>query len=183
MSDNFFIKTAHQKMLSFLSSHAGESFHERELVRRAGIGAGSANRVLNELFRAGVLRRESRGKMHFYNLDEREPSVRQFKVLNTVLALTPLVKKLRAVAKTVILYGSSSRGTDDFDSDIDLLVVASVRETPREIVDSFKLPREIKAIIKSPSEWLELESRDPTFHAEISKGIILWEKEIDESRL
>ena len=183
MFDNFFIKTAHQKMLSFLSSHAGESFHERELVRRAGIGAGSANRVLNELFEAGILRRETRGKMHFYILDEKEPAVRQFKVLNTVLALTPLVKRLRAVARTAILYGSSSRGTDDYGSDIDLLIVASVREKPRELVESFKFPREIKAIIKSPSEWLELESRDPTFHAEISKGVVLWDKEIDESKL
>jgi predicted nucleotidyltransferase len=183
MFKDFFIKTVHQKMLSFLSTHASKTFHERELVRKTGIAAGSANRVLNELFMAGILKREKRGKMYFYSLDESDPTVRQFKVLNTILSLDPLVKKLKSWTNTLILYGSSSQGTDDYQSDVDLLVVTSAEEKIRKIVNKFKFPREIKMVLKSPSEWLELESQDQVFYNEVSRGIILWEKPINESRL
>lgn len=183
MFKDFFIKTAYQKMLSFLSLYAGKSFHERELVRKTRIGAGSANRVLNELFKAGILKRERKGKMYFYSLNEKEPVVQQFKVLNMILNLTPLIKRLRPLTKTIILYGSSSRGSDDYESDVDLLIVAHHEEKVREIINNSKFCREIKATFKTSSEWLELESNDPTFYNEISRGIILWEKLIDESKL
>jgi len=183
MFKDFFIKTTYQKMLSFLCFYAGRSFHERELVRKTGIGAGSANRVLNGLFEVSILRREQRGKMYFYSLDEREPTVRQFKVLNMILNLSPLIKKLKILTKTIILYGSSSQGTDDYESDVDLLIVALDEEKVREVISNSKFPREIKTTLKTPSEWLELESKDPIFHNEILRGIVLWEKPIDESRL
>lgn len=183
MFKNLFIKTAHQKMLSFLSFYAGKSFHERELMRKTGIGTGSVNRVLNDLFKVGILRRERRGKMYFYSLDEKEPSVKQFKVLSMILDLNPLIRKLNPLTKTVILYGSAAQGTDDYESDTDLLIVTLHEERVRELVDNFKFPREIKVTFKTPSGWLELESKDPTFYNEVSCGIVLWEKPIDESKL
>jgi len=180
MFRDFLIKTAHQKMLSFLAAHAGKTFHERELVRKTGIGAGSANRVLNELFKAGIIKRERRGKMYLYSLNENNPTVRQFKVLNMILSLDPLIEKLKPWTNTSILFGSSSQGTDDNESDVDLLIVTSAEEKVRKMVDKFKFPREIRIVFKSLTEWLELESQDQVFYNEVSRGIILWEKPINE---
>ena len=183
MFKDLFIKSSYQKMLSFLSLNAGKSFHERELVRKIGIGAGSANRVLNHLFKVSVIKRERRGNMNFYSLDEEKPAIKQFKVLNMILRLDPLIEKLKALTKTIVLYGSSSQGTDDYESDIDLFIVTSREEKVMEVVDEFNFSREIKLTLKTPSGWLELESKDPTFYNEVTRGIVLWEKPIDESKL
>jgi hypothetical protein len=40
---------------------------------------------------------------------------------------------------------------------------------------------EIRPIIKSQIEWMELEKSSPEFFEELNRGIPVWEKPVDES--
>jgi predicted nucleotidyltransferase len=57
------------------------------------------------------------------------------KVLKTVLSLSGLIRKIKKQTRKVILYGSTSRGEDTKDSDIDLFMVTN---TPEEIEKRIK---------------------------------------------
>jgi predicted nucleotidyltransferase len=92
------------------------------------------------------------------------------------------------LSRLVILFGSCSRGTNIEESDLDLLVVSGARDRILEAVARCSPKKrygytEIRPVIKSPSEWASLETSDPLFFGELQKGIVLFEKGVDESRL
>jgi predicted transcriptional regulator len=66
-------------VLSLLAKFSDQEFYEREVSRRLGIAAGSANRALNELFSSGVVRRRREGKMYFYSIDSSNAALTEFK--------------------------------------------------------------------------------------------------------
>ncbi len=63
MFENFVISTNHQRVLSFLAKFSDQEFYEREIARKVGISTGSTNKVLNDLFSVGLLKRRQAGKM------------------------------------------------------------------------------------------------------------------------
>lgn len=182
------VKTTHQKVLSLFLAHPTCSFYGSEISQRAGISIGQMSKVLNDLFKAGLVTKERRGKTELYNIVAESPPLKTYKVLNTILSITSLVKDLKEFSKRVVLYGSCAKGTNIEESDLDLLVVSSKREKildalSRHPSDNYYGFSEIRPVIKKPSEWAVLEENDPVFFNEVQKGILLFEREIDESRL
>ena len=162
-----------------------KDFYEREVARRTGISYGSANRVLNDLYSAGLLMRKQKGKMLFYHINSSDPMYRQFKILNTISLLRPLILDLKKTSTRIILYGSCSRGEDKSESDIDLYIVSDEKRTIRQIIGRADLGRgfediQIQPEIVSAVEALESEKTEAEFMSLIREGIVLWEKEPDE---
>ena len=58
-----------RRVLELLLQHPHDALHGREIARRTGLSAGTLNRELALLARAGVLRREEQGNQHLYSLD------------------------------------------------------------------------------------------------------------------
>jgi len=187
MIKQLLIKTTNQKILAFFSDFPEQSFHEREIVRQTKLGKGQANKALNELYKNSVLNREQKGKMFFYSLNQENPVVKQFRILKTILDLEPLIATLKSLSKRVILYGSRATGKNLTESDLDLFVVSNNKDeifrAIREFEEEQKFQTEIKAVIRNSAEWLSLEKKEPVYFNELLKGITLWEKPIDESRL
>lgn len=186
--DGLIVKTTHQKVLALFLAYPTRHFYGSEISRKVRISIGQTSKVLGDLLRAGIVEKERKGKTELYNIVELTPELRLFKAINTVLNITPLVKRLKVLCKTVLLYGSCAKGTNAEESDLDLFVVSGSREQVLDAVERFS-PRdrygfaEIKPVIKTPAEWAALESKDPVYFAEVQKGIVLYEKGIDESRL
>jgi predicted nucleotidyltransferase len=186
--DGLIVKTTHQKVLALFLAYPTRHFYGSEISRKVRISIGQTSKILGDLSRAGVVGKERKGKTELYNIVELTPELRLFKAMNTVLNIAPLVKRLKALCKTVLLYGSCANGTNAEESDLDLLVVSGNREQVLDAVELFS-PRErygfaeIKPVVKTPAEWAALEAKDPVYFAEVQKGIVLYEKVIDESRL
>ena len=85
------------------------------------------------------------------------------------------MKKIKKLSKKIILYGSCSRGENTSESDIDLFIVTNKSNLISEGMKKNKLSERIRLIIRSPSEYVEMEKTDPTFYKEIELGITLWE--------
>jgi len=187
MFKNFVISTNHQKVLSFLAKFSDQEFYEREIARKIGISTGSTNKVLNDLFSNGLLKRRLEGKMYFYIIDETHPIFKYFKILNNILLLLPLVDKLKSLAKRIILYGSCADGKDTSTSDIDLFIVSEERKRILQIIGDYSLGKgfediRIQPIVQSSIELLRSEKDDKEFLSLIREGIVLWERPMDESR-
>lgn len=188
MENNLIINTNHQKVLSFLAKFSDKEFYERQIARKIGISYGSANKVLNDLYSNGLLTRRQEGKMYFYSLNETNAVLRQFKILNILVLLMPLVEELKKVTKKIVLYGSCAEGADTSESDIDLFIISEQKRKVLQIIGKFSLGKgfegiKIQPVIQTPIELLDSEKEDKEFLSLVREGIILWEKQSDESRV
>ena len=182
------IKTTHQKVLSFFLAHPTQSFYGSEISKKIGISIGQTSQVLNGLFKAGLVKKERKGKTELYNIVADFPLLKTYKVLNTLVSIAPLIEKLQNVSKRIILYGSCAKGINTDESDLDLFITSNYAEKVLDIISHYAYEEyygfsEIRPVIKKAVEWLVLEEKDPVFYNELQKGILLYEKEIDESRL
>ncbi|MBN2462542.1 MAG: nucleotidyltransferase domain-containing protein [Dehalococcoidia bacterium] len=182
------IDTVNQRVLGFLARFSGREFYERQIARKIGIGYGSANRALNELYSTGAIKRRQEGKMYFYSVDLSNPIVIEFKKLVNLLLIEPVVEELKNISKRVVLYGSCAQGADTSESDLDLFVVSDNKEEILEVINSFRLPRgfeelRIQPVVKSPVELLEAKGAEQAFIEEVERGIVLWEGAAGEPRV
>ena len=125
MLSSYLIATNLQKVLAFLLMHPGKFCYEREIARGAKISYGSANYVLNQLHKKGLIQKKDEGRMCYYSIDMSNQYIKEFKILNNLLFIEPLIEKLKPYTRKITLYGSWALGTDTEKSDIDLFIVSS----------------------------------------------------------
>ena len=188
MFKKYIVSTNTQKVLKFFSLHQGKACYEREVAKGARISYGSANSVLRELCKAELLQKTTQGRMCYYRMDESTPYIKEFKILVNLLILEPVIEKLKEHSRKIVLYGSWADGTDTAESDIDLFIVSSVEEKVRKIIDKYSnskkmAGRRIQCIIYGPEDLLDTGGREKVFMAQVEKGKVLWEKDIDEDNL
>ena len=117
--------------------------------------------------------------MNFCAADDCHPFVRQFKVLDTIARLEPLLQRLRPLARRILLFGSCAVGTDTADSDVDLFILASDRSQVMTAISHFRFDRPIQPVVVNGQELAAMKQEDPAFYAQVKRGIVLWET-IDE---
>ena len=188
MLSTHIIFTVNQKVLSLLAKFSDGEFYERQIARRIGIGYGSANRALNELYSTGAVKRRQEGRMYFYSADLSNPIVVEFKKLVNLILIEPLVEELKNASNRIALYGSCAQGTDASESDVDLFVVSNNKDKVLEVVSNFKFPQgfedvHIQTVVKTPVELLEVKGPEQAFIEEVERGIVLWERVASESRV
>ena len=132
MKKNILIATNPQKILHFLINHSIRDFLEIEIQKATKISKSGVNYALRDLISTDFLFRTKRGKTFFYRLNHKNPIVKQLKVIETIKQLNGLLNKLKPLSSRIILFGSSSRGEDTADSDIDLLVISRNKDSVLE---------------------------------------------------
>jgi len=182
------IKTINQKVLCLLVKFSDQEFYEREVSRKLGISAGSANRALNELYLDGAITRRKKGRMYFYSVDLSNALLTELKKLVNLILIEPLVEELKKTSSRIILYGSCALGMDTSESDTDLFIVSTSKKDVSNLVSGFAFPTgfgniHIQSVIKTPVELLKGGESARIFIEEVERGIVLWEKVAGESRV
>lgn len=188
MLSKYLIFTNPQKVLRFLLMHSGKLCYEREIARGAKISYGSANYVLNRLYKQGLIQRKSEGRMCYYSIDMSNPYIKELKILNNLLLVEPLIEKLKPCTHKITLYGSWAEGTDTEKSDIDLFIVSSDEDKVKSLINKYSYSnkvgnRKIQAIINTPADLLNRDKREKVFMNQVEQGKIIWEREIDEDNV
>jgi predicted nucleotidyltransferase len=166
--------TSQARVLSFLAYQTGQSFYEQEIVEHTGVSRSAVNLATRVLHQAGLLRKARRGRMNFYAADDHHPFVRQFKVLNTIAQLEPLLKELRSLTRQIILFGSCAEGSDTADSDVDLFILAPDRSQVMAAISHHRFERPIQPVIVNNQEFVVMKEAEPSFYAQVQRGIVLW---------
>jgi predicted nucleotidyltransferase len=164
------------KLLSYLAEHPGKEFLCSEIQKAISISRAGVYIALGELSRQNLVSKAKKGKLLFYSIIYDDSAIKQFKVLKNILALRPLVLKLKPLSKKIILYGSTSRGENDPASDIDLFILSQNPEEAKSVIASIKTRQKIQSVIKTPSELADFRGKERTYYAEVDRGIVLWEK-------
>jgi len=169
------IATNAQKVLQFLLSNPLEDFLENEILQATVLSKSGINYALRNLVGTDYISRHKRGKAYFYRLNRSNLIVKQLKIIGTVIHLNGLIGKLKPLCSKIILFGSSSRGEDTPDSDIDILIVSRSKDSVIEQIKKSKAKRVIQPIIYTNVELLEKKKTDPVFYEQVNKGLVMWE--------
>ncbi len=175
MKKNILIATNAQKILHFLINSPIRDFLETEIQQATKISKSGVNYALRDLMSTDFLFRTKRGKTFFYTLNYENPIVKHLKVIEIIRQLSGLLNKLKPLSSRIILFGSSSRGEDQADSDIDLLIISRNKDAVVEQIKKFGGNRKIQSIICTNLSFIEKEKTDPVFYQQVNKGIVLWD--------
>ncbi len=127
IADALFTKSQ-QRVLSLLFSKPDAHFYTNEIVRQAGMGRGTITRELEKLASSGLVTVTKAGNQRHYQANQESPVYKElsgivrktFGIADVLKqALQPVIEKL----ELAFVYGSIAKGTETFDSDIDLMLI------------------------------------------------------------
>lgn len=175
MQKNPLVTTNAQKVLHFLIDHPIKELLETEIQKATKLSKSGVNYALRDLVAANFLSRTKRGKAFFYTLNHKSLIVKQLKIIETLTQLNSLLKKLEPLTSKIILFGSSSRGENTLDSDIDLLILSRHKDLVLEQIKKINSKQKIQSIIYSNLNFIEKKKTDPIFYEQVIQGVVLWE--------
>ncbi len=164
------------QILIFLARNPEKQFYLREIAKTIYKSVGGTHKVLKSLYSMNLITEKKSGKNLYYEIDQKNPSIKSFKIFMTINELSKLVNNLKETSTKIILFGSCATGDDTVDSDIDLLVLTKYRDEVKGIIKKDKFSRKIQAIVIDSAEFLKLKDKDKAFYQEIKKGITLWDE-------
>ncbi|NQU74521.1 MAG: nucleotidyltransferase domain-containing protein [Candidatus Omnitrophica bacterium] len=173
---SIFNATNSQKVLDFLASNPGKEYLSSEIQKATFISRAGAYFALKELSKEGLVSKQKKGKFLLYSIIYNDSAIKQFKVLQNVLILRPLVSKLKPSSKKIVLYGSASRGENDPSSDIDLFILSKEPDETKKIISSVKTKKKMQTVIKTPAELADFKKDEKVYYSEVERGVTLWEE-------
>lgn len=169
------LKESELKILNYLTvSPDGRGFVS-QIARDTGISKGEVSKAVKVLKDGGLVCSEQSGRNVVCFVDRRLPVFARLRTAFNLLEIMPQIAALHNCADKIILFGSCADGTDTADSDIDLLVITRDKTKAEKAARKIKLSRPVQWVIKTPQEYVILNSKEKVFAEEIGKGIVLWE--------
>ena len=167
--------TATQKALDFLAANTDGQFTEKEISEATGVKKSAVNLALRDLVNEKLILKKKIGRTSLYNADKDDLLIKEIKILQNILILSPLIEALRSESQKIILFGSSAKGENTSESDIDIFVLSNNTDKVRKIVNSSAPRDKIQLIAKTPKEMLLINRQKPFFYQEIERGKTLLE--------
>ena len=135
-----------QGILAATLVQAEKAWYAAELARRLRVPSSSLQRELHDLTQAGILKMHRQGRMAYYqaNVDSPLfPDLRGLMLKTSGLAhvLAEALKPLEIKLQMVFVYGSMASGSEQAESDIDLMVIGRV--SPMELAVPLRGAREL----------------------------------------
>jgi predicted nucleotidyltransferase len=164
-----FSRTQQRLLRALFAGVAPEGMPYAELLRVTSAGAGGIHRELKQFVSAGLVREKQVGGRRFYFANEAHPVYGELRSLAQKLLGIPVMLReaLEPCADGIeeaFIYGSIARGSEDAESDIDVMVVGTCDLA--ELLGSLQslepvLRRHVSVRFYDPSEYHELLRSDP----------------------
>ncbi|MBI5897644.1 MAG: nucleotidyltransferase domain-containing protein [Rhodocyclales bacterium] len=162
---------ARRGVLALMFGHPGEARYTREIVKRIGAGASQVQKELELLTAAGLLLREERANQVYYRANPAAAIYPELvglvsKSFGVADVLRELLETFGARIAYACIYGSVARGEQRADSDIDLLIVGSLRLSelalPLQSAEA-RLGYRISPVLTDESEFRRRQASGETF--------------------
>ena len=150
-----------QGILAAMLVQPSKAWYVSELARRMGVPSSSLQRELQQLTNAGIFKTHRQGRMAYYQANMDSPLYPELrglllKTAGLVDVLADALKPLAARLRLAFVFGSIATGSEQSDSDIDLLVVGAV--SPSELALPLRqacelLGRQINPMVYTPAEF------------------------------
>jgi predicted nucleotidyltransferase len=152
-----------------------KAWYASELAHRLGVPSSSLQRELHDLSEASILKTYRNGRMVYYQANRDSPVFPDLrglllKTAGLVDVLAQALKPVAAKVATAFVYGSIAAGSEESDSDIDLMVVG--RMSPEDLALPLRraresLGREINPTVYTPAEFRRKHAANDPFLKEV----------------
>jgi len=169
---NALFSKVQQRVLGLIFAHPDRSFYTSEIIRTVDSGTGAVERELSRLLRSGLVSVERIGNQKHYRANQHSPIFEELHglILKTVALKVPLRQALEPYAdkiKAAFVFGSVAKGTDNAQSDIDLMVIEdglnySELYTALQNVED-RVRRKINPVFLTMNEWRRRSSQEGSF--------------------
>lgn len=154
----------------------GRELHVREIERQSGLADATVRQELKRLSRLGVVEARRDGNRTYYHANDRHPLYPDIR--NLVLKTSGLVDLLREAlahpgVRVAFVFGSLANGTDNAQSDVDLLVVGALglRQLSRLLSGvSAKVGREVNPHVFTIEEYARRKKARDHFVSTLLRG-------------
>ncbi|MDO8740463.1 MAG: nucleotidyltransferase domain-containing protein [Candidatus Woesearchaeota archaeon] len=159
------------EILSFFITSPAAEISQTALIKKTKIAKATAVKWMDFLVKNDFLNCKKIGVTNLYRLNNDNLIIKQLKVTNTIIQLQDL-SRLKDKNMEIYLYGSSSRGEDMENSDIDLLIIGDVKRN--EIINliddlSKKINKKINFNIFKYIEWSMMQKKDNAYYERVEK--------------
>ena len=174
-----FEEYAGQKVLALFFEQPFVQFHLRGVAKECAVSPPTARTQLGKFAREGLVERTKRANLVLFKANTE--SVR-FKLLKVAYFLQKFEKsgvlpciQSQLQPLSIVLFGSTARGEDSLQSDVDLLVISKSKKCLDLGAFEKKLKREINYHVYGPVEWGKKAAADKPFYQRILiEGIALF---------
>jgi predicted nucleotidyltransferase len=158
---NVLFSSTQQRLLSALLLNPQQTIFAMELASHLGVRPSSLQRDLAKYTQAGILKMSRSGNRTYFQANEACPVFPDLRALlvktsGLVDLLHGVFAPLRSKIKVAAVYGSMASGTETSGSDIDLLILGSVKMielSPLLEKATGKLRRQINPTLYRPKEF------------------------------
>jgi predicted nucleotidyltransferase len=165
-----------QRVLAVLFGQPRRRFQSAELIQLVDAGRGATHRLVSRLVECGLVQVETQGRQKYYRANPASPVYEELVALvrKTVGLVEPLreaLSPLHGDVEVAFVYGSVAEGTDDAESDIDLMVIARELDYP-VLYDALEraeqmLGRSVNPNLMTPDEWQRKSMESDSFAARV----------------
>ena len=169
------------KILAHFLANPNTSFHIKQLSRTLDVSPASVSSAVKSFEEDGLLSKEEKGLAHIYKLDSDNSVVEPLKKaygIAFVLSSKPKEKFLEIDPNiiSIALFGSYADGSFDEKSDLDFLIVTSVRKelfikAAKQLEE--ELEKEVSLSVLKLSEWRAMAKKGDAFYKRIVENHIL----------
>ena len=169
------------KILAHFLANPNTSFHIKQLSRILDVSPASVSSAVKSFEEDGLLSKEEKGLAHIYKLDSDNSVVEPLKKaygIAFVLSSKPKEKFLEIDTNiiSIALFGSYADGSFDEKSDLDFLIVTSVRKelfikAAKQLEE--ELEKEVSLSVLKLSEWRAMAKKGDAFYKRIVENHIL----------
>ncbi len=173
-----FEEYAGQRVLELFFTEPFREFHLREAARKANVSAPTAKIQLDKFVKANLIEKHKKANLSLFRANTKS---KRFQLLKTAYFLEKLEKsglveemKKKIGPQALVLFGSTARGEDSKESDIDLLAITKKKHVIEISRFEKKIGREINFVCYSTAEWRKKAVEDKPFYQRILiEGIVL----------
>lgn len=166
-----FTSQARVEVLKLFFLHSSKRHYLREVATLTDQPLRAVQRELSRLQKAGILQSNREGNRKYFQANRNSPVFPELRALmvktaGVIEALKEHLDREPAAVRLALLFGSFARGTEEVDSDIDLLVVGKI--SARKLAQILKparetLAREINLVLLTSQEFQQRAQQDDPF--------------------
>ena len=143
----------------------------RDLSRELNIGASTTKTWLDYMHSQGLLTKRTLGKNILFRAQDTYLT-RSVKILYTLSEIhnSGLVQELTSRIRpifSILLFGSTAKGTDDEKSDLDILIISRKRPDLTDLRAERMLSREVSFVSYTYDEWKNKAKMDRLFYENV----------------
>ena len=166
-----FEEYAGQKVLNLFFREPYREFHLREAARESKVSPMTAKKQLDRFADEGIVEKSKKANLVLFMANTKNKRFQLMKAADSIekIGESGLLKALTAELNpvSIVLFGSTARGQDSKDSDIDLLVISKKKQEIDFEAYERKLKRKINLIIYDSPEWKKKATDDKPFYLRI----------------